>query len=266
MTILTHLGIIRENLLDQLKKHTSVPHTKPGNPIMPSSFNLASNLLKFFHYEIFYYFSSLSTFMLFQHCTAPDSSCPFIQEWSMHTSFTGMCRDGLTNHFGMNTDAVCIALFLYRGINSHIFRFALCIPFSDEIKCPSPVQQSWFIFLWQNFYFNCQKSLCLHFSELLTQQDVPSEALIISTCLSPSKLAAVVLLYSTLVGYKSTEGRTVTARASADIWCPYGQYNLTLTPFFTEFDPGPMSQTLAVRGLVVSNGHLCFIIILNKHN
>lgn len=111
MTILTHLSIIRENLLDQLKKHTSVPHTKPGNPIMPSSFNLASNLLKFFHYEIFYYFSSLSTFMLFQHCTAPDSSCPFIQEWSMHTSFTGMCRDDLTKHFGMNTDAVCIALF-----------------------------------------------------------------------------------------------------------------------------------------------------------
>jgi len=53
MTVLTHLNIIRENLLDQLKKHTSMPDTNPGNKVMPSTLNLASDLLTFFHYEIF---------------------------------------------------------------------------------------------------------------------------------------------------------------------------------------------------------------------
>lgn len=39
-----------------------------------------------------------------------------------------------------------------------------------------------------------------------------------------------------------------------------------ITVFLSLFEPDPWSQTLSVWGLVVSNGHLCFIIILNQHN
>lgn len=193
--------------------------------------------------------------MQLQHCTGSLSSS------YSRTKYTHQLYVDMEGWLGHHRCGVYSGV-LYGGINSPVFWFAFCTPFSEEIKCPSLVQQSWFIFLHLNLYFPCQKSLLLHFSEFLTPG---GSSFIIPSCLCSSKPAAAVVLPWALVRYESSEGCAVSAVARADTWCPYGPWNLTLRPFFTEFDPGPTSQTLAVRGLV-SNGHLCFIIILNKHN
>lgn len=100
--------------------------------------------------------------MQFQHCTALDSSCCLIQEWSMPTSFTWICRDGLTNHFAMNIDAVCISLFY----TVELIVMSLDLLYTSQSLMG--LNAIMFVFLKQKFYFNCQKILWLHFSELLT--------------------------------------------------------------------------------------------------
>lgn len=127
------------------------------------------------------------------HCTGLLLS--LTQEQSVHTSFTGICRDGLTNSFGMNTDAVYIALF---------FTVELIVMSLDLLYACHSLRRlnahRWCIKA-HSFSYNrtstiIARKVCGCISQSFSsQQDLPSEALIISTCLSFSKVAAVVILY-----------------------------------------------------------------------
>lgn len=188
-------------------------HAKPGNQIMSISLDLGSNLLLLFDYKIFTIF--IFHLLPCNSNTALHSSCPLIQEWSTHTSFTPISRDGLTNHFGTNTDAACTALFF--TVELIVMSLDLFYAFHSLMRL--------------NAHHWCKKVCSFSFDRTSTliarkvcisqsfspQQDLPSIALTISTCLSSSKLAAVVLLYWTLVGYKTTERWAITARASAEM-------------------------------------------------
>lgn len=147
---------------------------------------------------------------------------------------------------------------LYSGIDDPVFRLLCASPSVKKLNHHHQCIKAGL------FSYDRISNITVKISYGFFPQNLPSsKALIVSTSLSSSNLAAAVLLK---FGTRAERGRAVAAIVCVDVWCPYGQYNITVRLFFTGFDLGPRSQTLAVRGLVVSNGHLCFIIILNKHN
>lgn len=115
---------------------------------MPSCFNLTIYLI-FFHCEFFH--------DIFLHLPLCNSNT--VLHWIplVFLLKNEVCIPVLQGCLGMAWQTVwgwtqmhCVLHVLYGGINSHVFRFALCISFSDEIKCPSLVQQRWLIFLWSS--------------------------------------------------------------------------------------------------------------------